>query len=138
MLTEAQIILRMVSRKREAFSAVQFAISGKAPNALSSGLYATLTREDNRCMAKHLRISGVVQGVGFRYSMAREARRLGVTGWVRNCRDGTVEAVVEGPTVAVESLLDWARRGPPAAKVKDVSITDTSGRFPQFELRPSA
>lgn len=89
-------------------------------------------------MAKHLRISGVVQGVGFRYSMLREAQRLGATGWVRNYHDGTVEAVVDGPEAAVEAMLDWARRGPPAARVKNVSITDTSGDFAQFELRPSA
>lgn len=89
-------------------------------------------------MAKHLRISGVVQGVGFRYSMQREAQRLGVTGWVRNRRDGTVEAVVEGPAAAVEALLDWARRGPATARVQGVSITETSGHFPRFELRPSA
>jgi acylphosphatase len=88
-------------------------------------------------MAKHLRISGRVQGVGFRYSMQHEARRLGVTGWVRNCRDGSVEAVVGGPEEAVEAMLNWARSGPPAARVKGVSVTDTSGEFQQFELRPS-
>ncbi len=89
-------------------------------------------------MAKHLRISGVVQGVGFRYSMQAEARRLGVTGWVRNCRDGTVEAVVDGPAKAVDAMVNWSRRGPPAARVNDVYITDTTGNFSQFELWPSA
>ena len=88
-------------------------------------------------MAKHLRISGRVQGVGFRYSMQHEARRLGVTGWVRNCRDGTVEAVVDGPVEAVEAMLNWSRSGPPAAKVTNVSVTDAAGTFPQFEQRPS-
>ncbi len=88
-------------------------------------------------MAKHLRISGVVQGVGFRYSMQHEAQRLGVTGWVRNRRDGTVEAVIDGSTEAVEAILDWAQHGPPAARVKEVSVADTTGCFPQFELRPS-
>ncbi len=89
-------------------------------------------------MAKHLRISGLVQGVGFRYSMLHEAQRLGVTGWVRNCRDGTVEAVVDGQLSAVEAIMDWALRGPPAARVNNVSITDTTGHFTRFELRPSA
>ena len=89
-------------------------------------------------MAKHMIISGRVQGVGFRYSMQHEAQRLGVTGWVRNCRDGTVEAVVAGPTAAVEAIIDWAQKGPPVAKVQNVSITDTTGDFPQFELRPTA
>ncbi len=88
-------------------------------------------------MAKHLRISGRVQGVGFRYSMQHEAERLGVTGWVRNCRDGTVEAVVDGPPEAVEAMIKWSRRGPPAARVSDVSVTDIAGDFGQFELRPS-
>ncbi len=89
-------------------------------------------------MTKHLRISGRVQGVGFRYSMQHEAERLGVTGWVRNCRDGTVEAVVDGSATAVEAILEWARRGPPVARVQGVAITETSGHFPRFELRPSA
>ena len=89
-------------------------------------------------MAKHLRISGRVQGVGFRYSMQHEARRLGITGWVRNCRDGTVEAIVEGSEEAVEAILEWARRGPPVARVQGVAITEISGHFPRFELRPSA
>ena len=87
-------------------------------------------------MAKHLLISGRVQGVGFRYSMAEEAERLGVTGWVRNRRDGTVEAVVDG--VAAEALLAWARRGPPSARVTDVTVSETEGSFERFEMRPTA
>jgi acylphosphatase len=89
-------------------------------------------------MAKHLCISGRVQGVWYRASMQREARRLGVTGWVRNRRDGTVEAVVDGPPKAVEAMLEWAHRGPPAARVKNVSVTDTTEHFSRFELRASA
>jgi acylphosphatase len=88
-------------------------------------------------MAKHVVISGRVQGVGFRYSMADEAERLGVTGWVRNRRDGTVEAVVDGEADAVASLLDWARRGPPAARVTDVAISEIEGSFERFEMRPT-
>lgn len=89
-------------------------------------------------MAKHLLISGRVQGVGFRYSMAEEAERLGVNGWVRNRRDGTVEAVIEGPSEAVEALLAWARRGPPSARVTDVAISEIEGSFERFEARPTA
>jgi acylphosphatase len=88
-------------------------------------------------MAKHVVISGHVQGVGFRYSMADEAERLGVTGWVRNRRDGTVEAVVDGEADAVASLLDWARRGPPAARVTGVQISETAETFDRFEMRPT-
>ena len=88
-------------------------------------------------MAKHLLISGQVQGVGFRYSMAEEAERLGVTGWVRNRRDGTVEAVIDGQAAAVEALLAWARRGPPAARVSDVTISEAGGTFARFEMRPT-
>ena len=88
-------------------------------------------------MAKHLLISGRVQGVGFRYSMAEEAERLGVTGWVRNRRDGTVEAVVDGAADAVEVMLAWARRGPPGARVTEVQISEIAGTFERFEMRPT-
>ncbi|HEY6241387.1 MAG TPA: acylphosphatase [Burkholderiales bacterium] len=88
-------------------------------------------------MAKHLRISGSVQGVGFRYSMAEEADRLGVTGWVRNRRDGTVEAVVDGTEDAVDAILAWARRGPPSARVTGVQVEEIPGSFERFEMRPT-
>jgi len=60
-------------------------------------LYANPSGLENLTVAKHLKISGRVQGVGFRYAMSEEAERLGVTGWVRNRREGTVEAVLDGP-----------------------------------------
>jgi acylphosphatase len=88
-------------------------------------------------MAKHLLISGHVQGVGFRYSMAEEAERLGVTGWVRNRRDGTVEAVVEGDAHALEAILAWARRGPRGARVTEVRASEIAGSFERFEMRPT-
>ncbi|HKW36825.1 MAG TPA: acylphosphatase [Burkholderiales bacterium] len=88
-------------------------------------------------MATHLVISGRVQGVGFRYSMAEEAERLGVTGWVRNRRDGTVEAVVDGDPRGLEAILAWARRGPPAARVTGVLAVETAGSFERFEMRPT-
>jgi acylphosphatase len=68
----------------------------------------------------HLLVSGVVQGVSFRAYAADEARRLGLAGWVRNLPDGRVEAEAEGARAAVEALVAWCRRGPPAAQVDDV------------------
>ena len=88
-------------------------------------------------MAKHLKISGRVQGVGFRYSMAEEAERLAVTGWVRNRRDGTVEAVIDGAPDAVEAVLAWARRGPRGAQVTDVQVAEVPASFERFEMRPT-
>ena len=88
-------------------------------------------------MARHLRISGYVQGVGFRYSMAEEAERLGVTGWVRNRRDGTVEAVLDGDPDALEAIVAWARQGPRGAQVSGVEVVEVAESFPRFEMRPT-
>lgn len=68
----------------------------------------------------HLAIHGRVQGVNFRHSLALEAERLGLQGWVRNRRDGSVEAVARGPAAACDALVRWARRGPPTARVDRV------------------
>jgi acylphosphatase len=92
-------------------------------------------------MTRRIRVGGRVQGVGFRASLQHEARRAGVTGWVRNRADGTVEALLHGAPEAVESLIAWARRGPPGARVSRLLDDDAdSGEAPPagFELRPSA
>lgn len=87
---------------------------------------------------RRLRIRGLVQGVGFRHSMHREALRLGLGGWVRNRRDGTVEAVVAGPQAAVEAIVAWSRRGPPSARVESVEVCpEEAGDFAAFEQRPT-
>ncbi len=70
--------------------------------------------------ARHLRVEGRVQGVGYRDWLLREAVRLGLAGWVRNRRDGTVEAVVAGAEPAVEMLLSACRRGPMLARVASI------------------
>ena len=83
----------------------------------------------------HLEITGRVQGVWFRESMRHEAERLGVTGWVRNRRDGSVEAVAQGAPEAVDALVAWARVGPPQARVENIVQTETDGNYRLFEKR---
>ena len=89
-------------------------------------------------MATRLLITGMVQGVGFRQWMCREAQHLGLTGWVRNLRDGSVEAVVDGTPQAVSRMIERARSGPPAARVGGVHTEPVTGTFSGFEWRASA
>lgn len=84
-------------------------------------------------ITQHLKIHGRVQGVFFRDSMSRQATMLGVTGWVRNCRDNTVEALVQGDPDAVEQIVAWARVGPEMARVELVEISAGSGEYASFE-----
>ncbi len=72
--------------------------------------------------AVRVRIKGIVHGVSFRSSMAQVASDLGVSGWVRNNPDGTVEAFLEGDEGNVKRLLDWAKLGPPRARVDRVDV----------------
>ncbi|HTQ76728.1 MAG TPA: acylphosphatase [Burkholderiales bacterium] len=71
-------------------------------------------------VTRHVRIHGRVQGVGYRDALRREALERGVAGWVRNRRDGSVEAVLQGSAEAVQAVVAWAGRGPPAARVERV------------------
>ena len=87
---------------------------------------------------RRLVITGLVQGVGFRYAMLAQARLLGINGWVRNRRDGSVEAVIAGDPAQLEAMLDWSRSGPAGAAVDNVMIETASGDFQDFELRPTA
>jgi acylphosphatase len=68
-------------------------------------------------------VSGYVQGVGFRASCARQAIALGVTGWVRNRWDGSVEALFEGEAAAVDAMVRWCHDGPPMAHVTRVEMS---------------
>lgn len=90
--------------------------------------------------ALHLRIRGRVQGVGYRASMTHEARRLGLAGWVRNRADGSVEAAAVGDDDALQELVLWAHRGPPAARVDEVEVRPLAGAldFEGFAQRPTA
>jgi acylphosphatase len=86
---------------------------------------------------KHLNITGRVQGVGFRFYFERIARQHGVYGWVRNRRNGDVEAVVHGEDSAVAAVIEWARRGPRNAAVDAVTVSETDGTYEGFEVRPT-
>jgi acylphosphatase len=91
---------------------------------------------------RHLIISGRVQGVGYRDALRAEALARGITGWVRNRRDGTVEAVIQGETGALDALAAWARRGPPAARVAHVAVeaaaVELDRPYASFDWLPTA
>jgi acylphosphatase len=87
---------------------------------------------------RRLVITGLVQGVGFRYAMAAQARLLGITGWVRNRRDGSVEAMIAGDAGQVAEMLVWSRIGPAGAAVDNVLVETASGEFSSFEMLPTA
>ena len=91
-------------------------------------------------LTRRLVITGRVQGVGYRDALRAEALRLGVRGWVRNVRDGTVEALVQGEPEAVEALARWAAQGPPLARVAEVLAEDvpSAARLEGFERRPTS
>jgi acylphosphatase len=84
----------------------------------------------------HIRVYGRVQGVFFRASAQREAKRLGLTGWVRNRNDQTVELVAEGEETGIKDLIAWAQSGPSAARVDKVDIRWRSfaGEFFDFRI----
>jgi len=89
-------------------------------------------------VARQIRVSGLVQGVGFRAGLQDEARRRGVRGWVRNRADGSVEALLEGAPDAVAALIAWARCGPPGARVADLRVSEAAAEGGQrFEMRPT-
>lgn len=86
----------------------------------------------------HVRIEGRVQGVYFRAWTDTTARALGLDGWVRNRRDGSVEAVFSGPADAVERMLENCREGPPAARVENIEIIQEGGDVPSgFHILPT-
>ena len=86
-----------------------------------------------------LTVKGRVQGVYFRASTVQQARHLGLTGWVMNRRDGSVEVVAEGRSDRLEELVAWCRQGPPGARVDEVDMQrrDFCGEFAEFRMRQS-
>ena len=90
-------------------------------------------------MSKRVRVFGRVQGVWFRAWTVDEARVLGLNGWVRNRRDGSVEMLLAGPDEAVARMVERARNRPSAARVERVEIEDSNETAPDgFEQRPTA
>jgi acylphosphatase len=84
-------------------------------------------------------VTGDVQGVGYRYSMRLEARAAGVIGWVRNRRDGTVEAEVQGSPDQVDAMLAWMAEGPPGSHVTGAEVTERPlGDDRAFEVHDTA
>jgi ADP-ribose pyrophosphatase len=101
-------------------------------------LYHLERRRRDATWTRRLIISGRVQGVGFRDAMTGVASRAGVSGWVRNRRDGTVESLVQGLPNAVDKVIDWSRRGPPGARVTSVEVTTMphDSSLDGFDIRP--
>lgn len=92
-------------------------------------------------MALHLRITGRVQGVGYRAAFLREAEKRGLSGWVRNRLDGSVEAIVDGDAGALAQMEAWARQGPAGASVQQILATQRDAgsiRAGAMEIRPTA
>ncbi len=98
-------------------------------------------------VTRRLLATGRVQGVGYRMHLQRTALAAGVTGWVRNRRDGTVEAIVQGTPAAVERVIAWARKGPPGSNVTDLRVEAAEGAqqnepaanlFSDFAILPTA
>lgn len=88
-------------------------------------------------ITRYIHVYGRVQGVFFRESMRQKAQELNLTGWVRNCADGMVEAVVQGLAEDVEQMIGWARRGPEHARVDRVETGEAEGQFERFERLPN-
>lgn len=84
----------------------------------------------------HLRVNGIVQGVGYRFYAKQLADELKLTGWIKNCPDGSVESLVEGPETAIEPFVEWAHHGPSAAHVSFVTYENlvASDEFDQFSI----
>ena len=106
----------------------------RAMHGLTRALIANMVTGVDAGFRKTLEL----QGVGYRAFVDMRATELGLSGWVRNRRDGSVEAVLQGPPAAVEDMLEMCRKGPPAARVDNVEVIGEGvGAFDGFEVRPT-
>ena len=88
-------------------------------------------------IGRHVFVTGRVQGVFYRAWAQGQARELGVSGWIRNCADGSVEAHLTGDEDCVERMIERLRKGPSNARVEEVSVEDSeAGSVGRFEVRP--
>jgi acylphosphatase len=94
-------------------------------------------QKNNMMVRTHIFVQGLVQGVNFRHYTKMTADNLGVTGWVKNLKDGRVEVLCEGTGEQVAKLAEWCRKGPPSAHVAstDVKPEEYAGEFKTFEVR---
>ncbi|MBI2327581.1 acylphosphatase [Candidatus Curtissbacteria bacterium] len=95
-----------------------------------------LKRDGKKMVQVKVRIYGSVQGVFFRHSARKEAERLGLTGWVRNSDDGSVEAIAEGSKDKLEEFVAWCKKGPTAAEVEKVQVewNEADENLERFEI----
>ena len=113
-----------------AYKSQSWIVKSFAHRAAATGLRGehTLAKETRMALnasqttRARVKIAGRVQGVYFRASTCQEAQGLGVTGWVRNCSDGSVELVAEGPREKLDQLIAWCHRGPAGARVTEVTV----------------
>lgn len=131
--------LEIVTMRHDAMVAA--AVSGDITDAKTvATLFHLERRQRDAACARRVVVSGRVQGVGFRDGLAQAAAYSGVRGWVRNLRDGSVEAFVQGAPAAVDAVIAWARRGPPASRVESVDVTPRSqdASLRTFDVKSSA
>jgi acylphosphatase len=98
-------------------------------------------REGGAIECRLVRVRGRVQGIGYRYACIQQARVLGLTGWVRNRRDDSVEAMLQGTPEQLARMCEWMERDVPAALVEHIEVSEVAPpyqRFEQFEQLPTA
>jgi len=94
-------------------------------------------KNEKEKMRVHIFVSGRVQGIFFRENTKKKAEKLAISGWVKNLRDGRLEAIFEGDRENIEKMVNWAKKGPIWAKIDDFSLVweDYLGQFKDFEIR---